>query len=111
MTDKLFSFRSWLRHTGGISFSVGHRRDPITFAEGTHNTFELKVGKDKVTLIPTTTDTDFPGGWDNETDFSIHTNGCCAGSNSFVFAPDVRSALQESSSWDNDNKFPKTKPL
>ncbi len=39
-----------------------------TFAEGTHYTFDLKVGKDKVTLTPTTTDTDFPGGWDNEED-------------------------------------------
>jgi hypothetical protein len=39
-----------------------------TFGEGTHYTFDLKVGKDKVTLTPTTTDTDFPGGWNNEDD-------------------------------------------
>ena len=35
---------------------------------GKHYTFDLKVGKDKVTLTPTITDTDFPGGWDNEDD-------------------------------------------
>ena len=39
-----------------------------SFVAGTHYTFDLKVGKDKVILIPTTTDADFPGGWDNETD-------------------------------------------
>ena len=37
---------------------------------GTHYTFDLKVGKDKVTLTPTTTDTDFPGGWNNEEDLN-----------------------------------------
>ncbi len=41
-----------------------------TFDEGTHYTFNLKVGKDKVTLTPTTTDTDFPGGWNNEEDLN-----------------------------------------
>ena len=41
-----------------------------TFDEGTHYTFDLKVGKDKVTLTPTTTDTDFPGGWNNEEDLN-----------------------------------------
>ncbi len=35
---------------------------------GKHYTFNLKVGKDKVTLTPTTTDTDFPGGWNDETE-------------------------------------------
>ena len=35
---------------------------------GKHYTFDLKVGKDNVTLTPTTTDTDFPGGWNNETE-------------------------------------------
>ena len=41
----------------------------ISFFEGGYAyTFKVKVGKDKVTLTPTTTDTDFPGGWDNETD-------------------------------------------
>ena len=38
------------------------------FEGGYVYTFKVMVGKDKVTLTPTTTDTDFPGGWDNETD-------------------------------------------
>ena len=38
----------------------------LTFVTGKHYEFDLKVGKDKVTLTPTTTDTDFPGGWNNE---------------------------------------------
>ena len=38
----------------------------LTFVKGKNYTFNLKVGKDKVTLTPTITDTDFPGGWDNE---------------------------------------------
>ena len=37
-----------------------------TFEEGTHYTFELKVGKDKVTLTQVSTSNDFPGGWDKE---------------------------------------------
>lgn len=37
----------------------------LTFTAGTHYTFDLKVGKDKVTLTPEGTNTDFPGGWDN----------------------------------------------
>ena len=41
-----------------------------SFVAGTHYTFDLKVGKDKVTLTPTTTDTDFPGGWNNEEDLN-----------------------------------------
>ena len=44
----------------------------ITFKEGTHYTFDLKVGKDKVTLTPTTTDTDFPGGWDNDSEEDLN---------------------------------------
>ena len=42
--------------------------DGLTFVKGKHYTFDLKVGKDKVTLTPTTTDTDFPGGWNDETE-------------------------------------------
>ena len=41
-----------------------------SFVAGMHYTFDLKVGKDKVTLTPTTTDTDFPGGWNNEEDLN-----------------------------------------
>ena len=43
-----------------------------TFDEGTHYTFNLKVGKDKVTLTPTTTDTDFPGGWNNDSEEDLN---------------------------------------
>ena len=49
---------------------IAKMKEDITFAEGTHYTFDLKVGKDKVTLTPTTTDTDFPGGWNNEEDLN-----------------------------------------
>ncbi len=38
-----------------------------SFEAGTHYTFNLTVGKGKVTLTPaTTTNTDLPGGWDKE---------------------------------------------
>ena len=47
-------------------------KEDITFAEGTHYTFNLKVGKDKVTLTPTTTDTDFPGGWNNDSEVDLN---------------------------------------
>ena len=43
-----------------------------TFDEGTHYTFNLKVGKNKVTLTPTTTDTDFPGGWNNDSEVDLN---------------------------------------
>ena len=39
---------------------------------GKHYTFNLKVGKDKVTLTPTTTDTDFPGGWNNDSEVDLN---------------------------------------
>ena len=39
---------------------------------GTHYTFDLKVGKDKVTLTPTTTDTNFPGGWNNDSEVDLN---------------------------------------
>ncbi len=37
-----------------------------SFEAGTHYTFELKVGKDKVTLTKAPTSNDFPGGWNEE---------------------------------------------
>jgi hypothetical protein len=37
---------------------------------GAAYTIKLQVGQDKVTLTPTTTDTDFPGGWNNEEDLN-----------------------------------------
>ena len=46
--------------------------EDITFKEGTHYTFDLKVGKDKVILIPTTTDADFPGGWNNDSEVDLN---------------------------------------
>ena len=42
-----------------------------TFAEGTHYTFDLKVGKNKVTLTPVGTSTDFPGGWNNDSEVDL----------------------------------------
>ena len=42
-----------------------------SFVAGKHYTFDLKVGKDKVTLTPTTTDTDFPGGWNNDSEVDL----------------------------------------
>ena len=44
----------------------------LTFEAGKHYTFDLKVGKDKVTLTPTTTDTDFPGGWNNDSEEDLN---------------------------------------
>ena len=43
-----------------------------SFVAGKHYTFDLKVGKDKVTLTPTTTDTDFPGGWSNDSEVDLN---------------------------------------
>ena len=60
----------FIRVTIGGQVLTAKMKEAITFAEGTHYTFDLKVGKDKVTLTPTTTDTDFPGGWNNEEDLN-----------------------------------------
>ena len=46
------------------------RFNAISSMEGVY-TFDLKVGKDKVTLTPTTTDTDFPGGWNNDSEVDL----------------------------------------
>ena len=43
-----------------------------SFVAGKHYTFDLKVGKDKVTLTPTNTDTDFPGGWNNDSEVDLN---------------------------------------
>ena len=43
-----------------------------SFVAGKHYTFDLKVGKDKVILIPTTTDIDFPGGWNNDSEVDLN---------------------------------------
>ena len=60
----------FIRVTIGDRVLTAKMKEDITFTEGTHYTFDLKVGKDKVTLTPTTTDTDFPGGWNNEEDLN-----------------------------------------
>ena len=39
---------------------------------GKHYTFNLKVGKNKVMLAPTTTDADFPGGWNNDSEVDLN---------------------------------------
>ena len=39
---------------------------------GKHYTFDLKVGKDKVTLTPAGTSTDFPGGWNNDSEVDLN---------------------------------------
>ena len=41
------------------------------FLPGTHYTFTLKVGKNKLTLTPVGTDTDFPGGWNNDSEVDL----------------------------------------
>ena len=46
--------------------------EDITFKEGTHYTFDLKVGKDKVILTPAGTSTDFPGGWNNDSEVDLN---------------------------------------
>ena len=39
---------------------------------GAAYTIKLQVGQNKVTLTPTTTDTDFPGGWDNDSEEDLN---------------------------------------
>jgi len=46
-------------------------QEDITFAEGTHYTFDLKVGKDKVSVEQVSMndfDNPFGEGWNNEND-------------------------------------------
>ena len=62
----------FIRVTIGGQVLTAKMKEAITFAEGTHYTFDLKVGKDKVTLTPTTTDTDFPGGWNNDSEVDLN---------------------------------------
>ena len=62
----------FIRVTIGGQVLTATMKEAITFAEGTHYTFDLKVGKDKVTLTPTTIDTDFPGGWNNDSEVDLN---------------------------------------
>ena len=43
-----------------------------SFVSGKHYTFDLKVGKDKVILTPAGTSTDFPGGWNNDSEVDLN---------------------------------------
>ena len=43
-----------------------------SFVAGKHYTFDLKVGKDKLTLTPAGTSTDFPGGWNNDSEVDLN---------------------------------------
>ena len=43
-----------------------------SFVAGKHYTFDLKVGKDKVILTPAGTSTDFPGGWNNDSEVDLN---------------------------------------
>ena len=45
--------------------------EDITFKEGTHYTFDLKVGKDKVTIEKTAIGNDIPG-WDNDSEEDLN---------------------------------------
>ena len=62
----------FIRVTIGDQVLTAKMKEDITFKEGTHYTFNLKVGKDKVTLTPTNTDTDFPGGWNNDSEVDLN---------------------------------------
>ena len=50
---------------------IAKMKEDITFAEGTHYTFDLKVGKDKVTIEKTTIGNDIPG-WDNDSEEDLN---------------------------------------
>lgn len=62
----------FIRVTIGDQVLTAKMKEAITFAEGTHYTFDLKVGKDKVTLTPAGTSTDFPGGWNNGSEVDLN---------------------------------------
>lgn len=46
--------------------NVVRLNEGITLEAGVNHIYNLKIGKDTVTLTPAGTSTDFPGGWDNE---------------------------------------------
>ena len=50
---------------------IAKMKEDIAFAEGTHYTFDLKVGKDKVTIEKTTIGNDIPG-WDNDSEEDLN---------------------------------------
>ena len=50
---------------------IAKMKEDIAFAEGTHYTFDLKVGKDKVTIEKTAIGNDIPG-WDNDSEEDLN---------------------------------------
>ena len=61
----------FIRITIGDQVLTAKMKEAITFAEGTHYTFDLKVGKDKVTIERTTIGNDIPG-WDNDSEEDLN---------------------------------------
>ena len=61
----------FIRVTIGGQVLTAKMKEAITFAEGTHYTFDLKVGKDKVTIEKTTIGNDIPG-WDNDSEEDLN---------------------------------------
>ena len=61
----------FIRVTIGDQVLTAKMKETITFAEGTHYTFDLKVGKDKVTIERTTIANDIPG-WDNDSEEDLN---------------------------------------
>ena len=69
--DAYAAGNEFIRVTIGDRVLTAKMKEDITFAEGTHYTFDLKVGKDKVTLEQVSMDdidSPFGDGWNNETD-------------------------------------------
>ena len=61
----------FIRVTIGDQVLTAKMQEDITFAEGTHYTFDLKVGKDKVSIEQVSmndSDNPFGDGWNNEED-------------------------------------------
>ena len=61
----------FIRVTIGDQMMTAKMQEDITFAEGTHYTFDLKVGKDKVSVEQVSMgdfDSPFGDGWNNEED-------------------------------------------
>ena len=63
----------FIRVTIGDQVLTAKMQEDITFAEGTHYTFDLKVGKDVLTIEQVSmndSDSPFGDGWDNEEDLN-----------------------------------------
>lgn len=65
----------FIRITIGDQVLTAKMKEDITFEEGTHYTFDLKVGKDKVTIeqvsVNDNLDSPFGDGWNNEKDLKV----------------------------------------